>query len=293
MDTNIKTILVTGATGRQGGATARHLLAAGWSVRALTRDPNGAAARELAALGATVVRGNLDEYASVSAAIEGCYGVFSVQDFNQAGQEGEVRQGTLLGDLAEEHSIKHFVYTSVCAADKNTGIPHFQTKWTIEKHLRSLNLPSTILRPVFFMDNFNMPSLRESIHNGRLSLAVRRDRSLQMIAVDDIGAIAALVFGDPDRFIGQAWDIAGDELTLPTACRILGRAIGREVRYEEGGIEDVAKASPAMAKMFRWFNDVGYQVDIVSVRRLYPELKSLQAWSVEVFAGKAEAVRKG
>jgi uncharacterized protein YbjT (DUF2867 family) len=278
------TILVTGATGRQGGAVARHLLMDGWTVRFLTRDPGKPAAQELERLGATAVRGDLDDSLSVGRAIEGCYGAFSVQDFYQAGEEGEVRQGKGLADAAKAAGVGHFVYTSVGAADRRTGIPHFETKWRIEEHIRSLGIPHTILRPVFFMDNFQYPGLRQGILNGRLSLAVRRGKSLQMIAVSDIGAMAAVVFGNPDRFLWRSVDLAGDELTLPAACHILGSAIGREVRHEEAKIEDLDRSSPELGKMYRWFNEVGYQVDIPSVRAILPALTSFQTWVSEVFA---------
>lgn len=284
MNRHDETILVTGATGRQGGSTARHLLEDGWRVRALTRDPGKPVAQELERLGADVVRGDLDDPASVDRAVAGCHGVFSVQDFYQAGLEGEVRQGTRLADAAKAAGVKHFVYPSVSAANRGTGIPHFETKRRIEEHLSSLDLPHTILRPVFFMDNFLSSGLRESIESGKLSLAVRPDRTLQMIAVRDIGAIAAAVFGESEKFLGKSIDLAGDELTLPDACRALSTALGREVRYEEADLVDLERSSPVVGKMFRWFNEVGYQVDIATVRQILPRLSDFHAWVTEVFA---------
>jgi uncharacterized protein YbjT (DUF2867 family) len=284
------TILVTGATGRQGGSTARHLLEDGWRVRVLTRDPGKAAAQELERLGADVIRGDQDDPASVDRAVAGCHGVFSVQDFHQAGVEGEVRQGTRLADAAKDAGVEHFVYTSVGAADRQTGIPHFETKWRIEEHIRALGLPYTILRPVFFMENFLSHGLRESIENGKLSLAVRPGRTLQMIAVRDIGAIAAVAFGERESFLQREIELAGDELTLPDACKALGAALGREVRYEEANLVDLERSSPEFGKMFRWFNEVGYHVNIPSVRQILPRLSDFHAWVTEVYALELMAV---
>src|SRR5829696_2881793 len=146
-------ILVTGATGQQGGAAARHLLANGWRVRGLTRNPASDKAQALVALGAEVVEGDLYDRTSVDTALQGAYGVFSVQNFwlPDVGAEGEVRQGQLLADAAHAAGIKHFVYTSVGGAERATGIPHFDSKWAIEQHIAALGLPATVLRPVFFM----------------------------------------------------------------------------------------------------------------------------------------------
>jgi uncharacterized protein YbjT (DUF2867 family) len=284
MDKHGKTILVTGATGRQGGATARRLMEDGWSVRAMTRDLSKPAARELSLLGAQVVQGDMGDADSVARAVKGCHGLFSVQDFSQAGLEGEVRQGKLLADAARSAGVSHFVYTSVGAANQNTGIPHFETKARIEEHVRATGLRYTIIRPVFFMDNFLSPGMRDGIIAGRLSLPIRSERPLQMIAVRDIGQMAATAFADTDRYGGRAIDLAGDELTLPHACRILSSAIGHEVRYEEANLADMERSSPEMGKMFRWFNERGYSVDIHSLRAILPRLSTFEAWAAEVFA---------
>jgi uncharacterized protein YbjT (DUF2867 family) len=285
-----ETILVTGATGRQGGAAARHLIEDGWRVRVFTRDRSKPAAQELERLGAEVVRGDLNDSVSVARAVAGCHGVFSVQDFNQAGLDGEVVQGTTLAVAAKSARVKHFIYTSVGAADRGTGIPHFETKWRIEERIRAMGLPYTILRPVFFMDNFLSPGLRESIVSGRLSLAVRPDRPLQMIAVHDIGAIAGRAFADREAFVGRELDLAGDELTLPQACRVLGDAVGRQVTYEQAPLDELERSSPEFAKMFRWFNEVGYHADIRAVRAVLPELLDFRAWATQVFALELMAV---
>lgn len=270
-------ILVTGATGRQGGAVARYLLKSGWQVRALVRDPNKPAARDLALQGVEIAQGDLDEPEGVRKAMEGCYGVFSVQSL-ETGVEGEIRQGRMMGDLAKEADVQHFVYSSVGSADRETGIPHFDSKFQIEEHLKGLELPVTILRPVFFYDNFSSPPFKESILSGTLALPMRPDRSLQMIAVEDIGGLAALAFNRPGQFIGKAMDIAGDEMSMPLAAEILSSVVGKDVRFVEVPLSEAEKQSPEMAKMFQWFNEVGYNANIRSLRDIYPSLMSFETW---------------
>ena len=273
-----KTVLVSGATGRQGGAVARHLLNNGWGVRALTRDPQKPPARELAALGADVVQGDLTNRASIEKAAQGVYGVFSVQNFWETGVQGEVREGKLLADVAKAAHVSHFVYSSVGGADRDTGIPHFDSKWEIERHIRSRDLPATILRPVFFMENFISDDFRSSILKGKLALPMQPGKPLQMIAVDDIGAFAAMAFSAPESFQDAELELAGDELTLPQAAEDLSRILGRTVDFISVPLEDVRKASPEYEMMFRWFNEYGYSADIEAMRDLYPELTTFPMW---------------
>ena len=151
---NGRLVLVTGATGQQGGAVARNLLGRGFGVRALTRDPEKPEANVLAERGAEVVRGELEDRSSLDRALEGVYGVFSVQNFWEAGYDREIEQGKRLVDAAKAADIEHYVYSSVGSAHRETGIPHFDSKWEVEEHLRGSGVPFTILRPVFFMQNW-------------------------------------------------------------------------------------------------------------------------------------------
>jgi len=275
MDKSGKVILVAGATGQQGGATARHLLANGWQVRALTRDPNKPAAQALAQAGAEVVTGDNEDRASLDAALQGVYGVFAVQPFWGIGVEGEARQGKLIAEAAKAANVQHFVYTSVGGAERNTGIPHFESKWQVEQHIRSLDLPATILRPVAFMDNYNWN--RAAILNGTFfGLGLRPDKAQQIIAVDDIGTIAAVAFERPEEFVGKAIEIAGDELTEPQIAATFSRVIGRPVQV--GQMQWDTPPDPEVTKMGQWFNEKGYEADIAAVRKLYPGLKNLETW---------------
>ncbi len=279
-NTTGKIILVTGATGNQGGAVARSLLSSGWTVRAFTRDPSKPAARVLAEKGAQVVKGDLNDRASIDQALKGVYGVFSVQTFREQGTAGEIRQGKTLADAAKAAGIKHFVYSSVGSADRNTGIPHFESKWEIEQYIRTLGLPATVFRPVFYMYNFNssMFNLRQSILGGTLSLAIRPNKTLQMLAAEDLGVFVTMAFEKPNDFLGKAIELAGDEMAMPQAAEVFTRVMGRPVRFVEMPIEQVRSVSQEIFLMFQWFNDKGYQVNIPALRNLHPQLMTLETW---------------
>ncbi len=278
MSSKERTILVVGSTGQQGGAVARHLLTQGWLVRALTRDPSKPAARALAASGAEVVQGDLTDRASLDRVLQGVYGVFDMQisRLPEVGYGGEVQQGKNMADAAGAAGVQHYVYSSVGGADRNTGIPHFESKWEIERYISSLSLPATILRPVWFMDNLNRQ--RSAILQGSFSIPLRSDTVLQMVAVDDIGAFAALAFARPQEFIGKALELAGDSLTMPQTAEILSRVIGRPVRFVEQSLEQVRRFSAESALMYQWFMEDGYRADIPALRAIYPELTPLETW---------------
>jgi uncharacterized protein YbjT (DUF2867 family) len=256
-------ILVTGATGQQGGAVARELLAAGHKVRAMTRKPESESAKAIAELGATVVQGDLNDAASLVSAVEGAWGAFAVQNSWEAGIEGEEEQGKLIAGVAREHGVQHFVYTSVGSADKKTGIPHFDNKWRVEEKVRQVGFPShVIIRPVFFMENLLTPWFKPAIDEGNLAIGIKPDTSVQMIALTDIGKYGRLAFEKHAELNGRAIDIAGDELTMPEAAKIIGAAAGKPVNHFQVPIEQVREFSDDFATMLEWFDAVGYSVDI-------------------------------
>jgi uncharacterized protein YbjT (DUF2867 family) len=178
-----KLILITGATGNQGGASLPHLRERGFPVRALTRNPIQPRARLLVGPGAEVVRGDLEDEISLIRALDGVYGVHSVQNWRSSDIEGEIRQGTHLADAAKRVRTSHFVYSSVAAADQRTGIPHFDSKFRIEEHIRSSGMRYTIVRPAFFMEDWlYWMGMRQRIEGGTLSLPLTPETRLQMVA---------------------------------------------------------------------------------------------------------------
>ncbi len=274
-------ILVTGATGNQGGAVARELLSGGHKVRAMTRKPEGEGAKALAGLGAEVVQGDLGDAASLERALDGAWGAFAVQSPFEGGVEQETEQGIRLADLAKETGVQHFVYSSVGSAHRATGIPHFDSKWKVEERIRELDLPSyTILRPVFFMDNFVSPWFKPAIDEGNVALAIKPETRLQMIAVKDIGRYGALAFEKHAELAGKAIDIAGDEKTGPEAAEIIGRAAGKSLGFFPVPIGEMRKMSEDFALMFEWFDRVGYDADIETNGKTYAVTPtSLEAWA--------------
>jgi len=273
-----KTIAVTGATGQQWGAVARRLLTEGWQVRALTRDTTKPQAQTLATLGATVVPGDMDQRAQLDAAFQGADAVFSVQNYwlPGVGYDGEVRQGKLAVDAAKAAGIQHFVYSSVGAAHRGEGQKHFASKHVIEQYLQASGLPYTILRPVGFMDNNNSPWTRPAILNGSLpSMGLRPDKTMQLVAVADIAAFVALVLAQPQKYLGQTIELAGDELTETQIAATFARVIGRPVTLAAPQAGGWAPEEELQA-MNRFFNGVGYDADIPALRQVHPGLLTFE-----------------
>ncbi|HEY2900473.1 MAG TPA: NmrA/HSCARG family protein [Polyangia bacterium] len=296
MATQDKVIVVTGATGRQGGAATRHLLRANrWTVRALTRNPASAAARRLAAEGAQVVAANLDDPKSLGAAMQGAYGVYSVQNFWDSGVAREIQQGQAVADAALAAGVQHFVYGSVGSAAKKSGVEHFESKFVVENYVRGLGLPATFVRPCCFMENYYIPQVEIALLKGKLLDPVRAEKPFQLIAVDDIGAFVALAFERPAQLVGQAIDLAGQQLTNIEAAGIFGRVMDRTITFKKIPPLVIRLFMRELRPMFTWFNDAGFNADVAAVRRQFPEVqwKGLEDWLwSEGWDRRAKAVRK-
>jgi uncharacterized protein YbjT (DUF2867 family) len=263
-----RTVLITGATGHQGGATLRHLAGQpGFTIRAMTRKPESAAAKALAAFGAEVVAGDLDDAASLERVLTGAWGVFAVQNTAEAGVDKEEAQGKRLAKLARDKGVQQFVYTSVGSAHKNTGIPHFENKFRVEQTVKALGFPSyTILRPVFFMENLVSP---RSLNGDKLVGTLKPSTRLQMIATDDIGKFGARAFLAADRMKGVEVDIAGDAVTMPEAAAAISGLVGKKLTYQPIPIDVVRQNSEDVALMLEWFDAVGFSADIPSLESQY------------------------
>jgi uncharacterized protein YbjT (DUF2867 family) len=244
----------------------------------MTRDAAKPEARSLLGTAHTeIVKGDLNDSASISRALEDVYGVYSVQTWSEGGVEAEIRQGVNLADAANRAGISNFVYSSVSGADQDTGVPHFDSKFKIEQHLRGTGLPFTILRPVFFMENWL--SKRNRLDEHTIALPLRPDTRLQMIAVDDIGAVAAMAFEHPGHWQGRTVDLAGDEMSMTEIAQALSRAEGHNLRYVQvpwGDFEQ--KAGSDISRMFRWIEEHGYHADISALRQEYSRLLNFEGW---------------
>jgi uncharacterized protein YbjT (DUF2867 family) len=284
---NEQIILVTGATGRQGGAVYRHLQKKGWKLRALVRDPNSNKARQLMRHGEEVFQGSLDDFDSLMRAMDGVYGVFSVQPYTAS----EIQQGVAVIEAANRQEVSHFVYSSVGSVDEDTGIPHFETKVKVEEHLRSSGLKYTILRPVFFMENWQR-AFGESIRNGQVQQPLSPTTKLQMVAVDDIGAFAALAFEHPGKWKNRTFSLAGDELSMQQIADAFSRETARDVKYVQVSWDQFEKnMGQELTVMYRWFEEKGFHFNIEEVQREYPATHTFDRWLEAYWNTTAVAAR--
>lgn len=265
------TVLVTGATGPHGRAVAAALLSAGWPVRALTRDPSSARARALADLGAEPVAGDMNDRESLLRAMHDTAVVYAVTTPFAAGPGDEIRQGEALIAAASEVQIPWLMIALVASADRQTGVPHFDSKATIERRLRAASVPHTILAPTYFFENLGDPAKVAAI--GELALALPAERPLQQIALTDLGALVAAVLRRRSAFLGERIELAGDRPTPQQMADTLSRATDRPVRYRQVDIDHVAARSDDLTAMYRFLADTGYDVDLHALHQRVPEVR--------------------
>jgi uncharacterized protein YbjT (DUF2867 family) len=270
-------ILVFGATGRQGGAVARALRQAQWSVRALVRDTAAPRSIALNDVGVELAQGSLEDIEAIRAAMKGVHGVFSVLPGNLA-QEEEVRAGVSIADIAVERGVRHFVYSSgASAGDRLTGVARFDAKPRIEAHVRSLPITATIIRPMIFMEMLARPGF--GLEEGRYSFFLRPDQAMQLIAVSDIGKFVAAVFADRSRFGGETLKIAGDTVTGSDLEAVLTQAAGRPIAYARFS-EEALMANPDLGHIAASLETgpLADHVDLDVMRQINPEIISFRSW---------------
>jgi len=265
-------VLVTGATGKQGGHLVRELLSRGHSVRALTRKPESPAAAALVERGVKIVPGDFEDQGSLERAARGVDTVFAMSTPFEGGEKTETSEGINVVRAASAVGVTHLVYSSVAGADRASGIPHFDSKFEVEKEIQQSGIPFTIVAPVFFMENFLAEWMAAGIAQGSISMALPATRRLQQIAVADIAQFTALVIERRESFLGKRIDIASDELTGATAAAAISEASGRHIEYTALPIDAVRQRNEDQARMFEWFDRVGYDADVVGLRVLYPEV---------------------
>lgn len=277
MENSKRTILVTGATGNQGGSIARHLLQRGkFKVRAMVRDENKPAAQALKQLGAEIVKADFNDRASLDRALQGVYGVFSIQDFHD-GVEVEIRQGKALADAALAANVEHFVYSSVGSAERNTGVPHFDSKFQVEEYIRSIGLPHTIMRPVFFFYNYN--GMLPMVKNGTLPQPLSPDTKLQQLSEEDYGKMVADVFERPADFANREIEVASVEMTMPEVAAAFSHILGKKVEYQQIPFEAFEQqAGEEVTIMYRWFEKVGYSADLEQLKCDLPAPTDLESY---------------
>ncbi len=298
--TSKKTILVFGATGAQGGSVARNLLSRGqYAVRAFTRKSDSPAAQSLAAAGAEIVEGNLDDKASIRKALDGVYGVFGVTNFWEHFDK-EAEQGRNMIRAIAGSDVEHLVYSSLPPIAKATNgllrSPHFDIKAEHEELIKTLGIPATFVHVPFYYENFLYFFPPRPAGDGTYAFGFPQgERPLAAISVQDVGRIVAPIFEQPEAWIGKVVKLAGDELPAADYAAAMSRATGAEVRYTHVPRETFAAlgfpGAEDLADMFEYYrlHIPSRAKDIESCRALAPELQSFESW-VSANAGQLRGI---
>jgi uncharacterized protein YbjT (DUF2867 family) len=272
-------VVVTGGTGKQGGAVVKSLRERGREVRVVTRSPDSAKARELASAGVTLVRASLEDTAALTKALEGATSLFAMTTPFEGGTQGEIRQGMSAADAAKAADV-HLVFTSVGSANRQTGVPHFDSKYEIEKHIAKIGVRATVLAPVYFMENLYFG--KEQLAKGIYATPLPPTRQLAQVAVANIGAIAVRLLEDPGRFAGKRFDLGSDELTGNDVRAILSRVTGRPFTYFRVPMDVIRqRMGEDGTRMYEWFDRVGFTVDRAALRREFPDdaFHDFESWA--------------
>ena len=273
------TVLVTGATGHQGGALSRLLLNKGHRVRAFTRNSETPSVRALEELGAEVSVGSFDEPESMERAMDGVDAVFGMSAPYEDGTEAETRRGIAIANAAQSSGVRHLVFTSAGTNLKYTGVPNIDSRLNIEKHIASLSIPSTIVGLVFFMDNLLGPFFLPRLREGKLKLPLPPERTLAQTSLDDIASFLALVIENSERFTNARINIGSDELSGKKMAEILSHVLDRPVEFSMDPVEQ--PTSKNRSAMFRWLDRVGFHANLSELHHNYPEVgwRSFEEWA--------------
>jgi uncharacterized protein YbjT (DUF2867 family) len=275
------TVLVTGATGGQGGAVTQALLAKGHDVRAYVRNSESIAAQRLLEQGVKLEQGDMNDSLAVINALDGVDLFFLMGTPYENGPEEETRQGIELANAASVAGVGHLIYSSVASADQETGIPHFDSKYKVEQHLQTLDIPWSISAPVYFMDNALAPWSLDALKAGKIALAMPADRPLQQISAKNIGEFVASLAGRRDSVFGQRFDIAGDVLTGMQMAAALSAGTGGNITVESFSVSVLKDQDADMGAMYGWFDDVGYNVDLKQLHEQFSDVpwENYEVWS--------------
>jgi uncharacterized protein YbjT (DUF2867 family) len=261
-------ILAVGATGRLR-PVVEELLARGTDVRVTARDPGSSTARDLAGRGAEIVRADLDDLDSLRQAARGVDTIFAAGSPHQAGPAGETRHGTNVAQAAADAGVAHLVFSSGAGAEQRTGVPVLDSKHAVEQRIRDIGVPHTILAPVYFMQNAFNPWNLSALAAGTFPLALPPHRALQQLAIEDLASVAATVVEQPEQFVDERIELAGDELTGEHAAAVLSRVTGRRFTF---GQVPLTSLPPGMGTLFEWLARIGHQVDIPALRPRFPDV---------------------
>jgi uncharacterized protein YbjT (DUF2867 family) len=272
-------VVVTGATGQQGGAVVKNLLERGHRVRAVTRNTDSAGAKALENAGATLVRLSVEDTAALTKALDGATSLFAMTTPFEGGPQAETRQGISAAEAAKATGL-HLVFNSVGSANRRTGVPHFDSKYEVEKYIARIGVRATVLAPVYFMENLFFG--KEQLAKGVYASPLPPTRQLAQVSVADIGAVAVRLLEDPGRFAGKRFDLGGDELSGNDVLAILSRITGRTFTYFQVPLDVIRqRMGEDGASMYEWFDRVGFTFDRAALRREFPDvaLHDFESWA--------------
>ncbi len=275
-----KIVVVTGATGAQGNAVARHLLRRGFTVRALTRNPENEKAKALAARGALLVRGDFEQPQSLVRAMQGADAVFAMQNFWEkgVGLAGEQRQAQHLIEAAQKTGIAHLVQSSIAGAESALGVHHIESKWHIEKKVRASGLAYTFLRTVFFMDSVFDPRYEKGFIPMLRGVLDPHVPAHHLIAMDDLGGVAAEVFANPEKYHNRAISVSSDILSGQQMKQIIEEVTGKRKHSFKIYPWMLRLAGKQFYRQMQWNKTRPWQFGLEETRQLYPQLTSFRSF---------------
>jgi uncharacterized protein YbjT (DUF2867 family) len=278
--TNNKTIFVTGGTGNQGGAVARNLSLQGFTVKVLTRNTNSAKSLNLKKLNIELIKGDLNNADTYREHLRNVYGIFSVQTFEN-GVDKEIKQGIALATLGKEVDVKHFLYSSVFGAHLNTGVPHMESKFKIENHIKQTGLPFTIIRPTSLYENFLIPQVKRGILKGNFVQPINRDTIQQYIAAEDIGKAATKIFLNSNEYLARTIPLATEQLSTQEVADIFSKVLNKKIEYKKLPVLITRLfLGKNLYKMFKWMNEKNAfkRTDLELTRKEFSNLLDLKSW---------------
>jgi uncharacterized protein YbjT (DUF2867 family) len=275
-----KIIVVTGATGSQGGAVAHHLLKRGFTVRALTRNPENKKAQALEAVGAQLIKADFEKPQSLLGALKGADGVFAMQNFWEkgVGLAGEQRQAQHLIEAARKTGIAHLVQSSIAGAQSAIGVKHIESKWHIEEKIRASGLPYTFLRTVFFMDSVFDPKYEKGFIPMLRGVLDPYVPGHHLIAMDDLGGVAAEVFAKPEKYRNQAIHVSSDILSGEEMKRLIEEATGKRKHPFKIYPWMLRLVGKEFYKQMEWNKTRPWQFGLEETSQIYPHLTSFRSY---------------
>ncbi len=262
-----KKVLVVGLSGPMAKAIVPELQAEGHEVRVVAYLPERA--KNFKANNVEVIQGSVGNREDLMKALDGVGGVCIMGMPHEEDPAKEAEYGKAVIDACLTMGVRHVVHVSVCCSDKNTGVPHFDSKHQVEEHLKKSGLSYTILRPAWFMENFLTNRYFSTLRDGVLSLPLRPERTLELVSASDVARVAAEAFTVPDKLTEREIDLAADRLTMEEIAEEISRVLPKSVVYKQISDADAGREmSLDMRTMFKWLDEHGYTGDLLLAENL-------------------------